>query len=1067
MNKREQLEQSIAVLEAQRAILGNMVVDNAIASIKAQLSILQPTPASEQRKQITVLFSDLTDFTAMSEKMDAEEVRDIMSSYFAAVTPAIEAHGGLIEKFIGDAIMAVFGLPEAGERDPENGVRAALIMQQALSSLNLQMASKWGFQLGMRIGVNTGPVVASFLGGDRERDFTVVGDTVNTASRLEHAASAGGVLISRETYRHVRGVFDVTEQEPLSMKGKSEPLQTFLVHRVKPRAFRMGWRGVEGIETRMVGRDGELRHLQKALLDTLTQKETQMVTVVGTAGVGKSRLLHEFEKWIDLRPESFFYFKGRANPSTQNSILGLLRNLIMFRFQVMESDPWQVVWPKVETGIAAGVGESKESVMQAHLIGQMVGLDFRQSPHISGIWEDGRQIRQRGTTYLTRYFDALSQNQPVIILLEDVHWADDGSLDIINHLATNLSEHHLLIVCLTRPPLFQRRPNWGQELPFHTQLDLQLLNKEAAHQLVHEILQKVTNIPTVLAETIISRAEGNPLYIEELIKVLIDDGAIVRGTDVWRVDIHQLAQIRIPQTLTGILQARLDSLEKEEKNILQQASVIGRVFWDILLAYIHTSQLPPAAGRFDQGKGWEIESPFILTHLFSEEGTQREDLLQFLKTLSQREMIFQQDTTAFAGTWEYLIKHALLRDVAYESVLKRERRGYHSLIADWLMGRSEAEVMTHVGLIADHLQAAERGGEAVAYRRRAGEQAYYAGERAKAIASFEQALALAKESGDETAQALLLFWLGRTLSTLGEYEAAQTRLQESTHLAEIVGDRRTLVAGWSKLGHIAEEQGRYKQARIYIEKAVVLAWRVGDDGETSSVLLNLAWVDIRTGAYEEARQRLKEALDLAQAANDLRQISAIWNGMGTVAKLTEDYAQANEYRQMHLKASRELRDHSGVAAALGNLGEIARKQGDYTTARKYAEESLTKNQEIGHQLGAAICLGNLGHITAAQGEDETAVNWYQQAIKLSLNIGAQPVALDALAGWAGILARSGEQEQALAWLGLVLNHSSRWDETKEFIDPTLAKLRATLPAEQVESGLVQGQLLTLATILKT
>jgi len=1062
MNKREQLEQSIAVLEAQRAILGNMVADNAIASIKAQLSILQPPPASEQRKQITVLFSDLTGFTAMSEKMDAEEVRDIMNSYFAAVTPAIKAHGGLIEKFIGDAIMAVFGLPEAKEQDPENGVRAALIMQQALHSLNQQMASKWGFQLRMRIGVNTGSVVAGFMGGEREQDFTVVGDTVNTASRLEHAAPVGGILIGQNTYRHVRGIFDVTEQEPLNVKGKSKSLQTFLVHRIKPRVSRMGWRGVEGIETRMIGREGELQHLQDALLTALTQKETQMVTVVGTAGVGKSRLLHEFEKWVDLRPERFLYFKGQASPGTRNSILGLLRNLIMFRFQIMESDPWQVVWPKMETGIAAGVGESEDSVMQAHLIGQMVGLDFRQSPHISGIWEDGRQIRQRGITYLTRYFDSLSQNHPVLILLEDVHWADTGSLDIINHLATNLQDRHLLIVCLTRPSLLQRQPNWGQELPFHTQLDLQLLNKKAARQLVREILRKITNIPTVLGETIISRAEGNPLYIEELIKVLIDDGVIIRKTDAWQVDIHQLTQVRIPQTLTGILQARLDSLDNEEKAILQQASVIGRVFWDSLLTYMRTSQPP-----FTQGRGWESESLSILTQTSLEEGFRREDMLQFLQALSQQEMVSRQETTAFANTWEYLIKHALLRDVVYESVLKRERRGYHSLIADWLTGRSEAEVTAHVGLIADHLQAAERGGEAVTYRYQAGKQAYYAGERGKAKVTFEKALVLAEENGDKTAQALSSFWLGRTLSGLGEYEAAQTWLQKSTHLAEAAGDQRTLVAGWSKLGHIAEEQGRYEQARVYIEKAVILARQVGDDSETSSVVLNLAWVDIRIGAYEDARQRLNEALTLAQAANDQRQIAAIWNGMGTVAKLTGDYVQANEYRQQYLKQCQELGDQSGVAAALGNLGEIARKQGNYDVARKYAEESLAANQGVGHQLGAAVCLGNLGHITAAQEEDETAVNWYRQAIELSLNIGAQPVALDALAGWAAILVRSGKQMRALAWLGLVLSRSSRWDETKEFIDPALAELRAALPAKQVEAGLMQGQSLTLETILET
>ncbi len=246
MIKREQLEQSIATLETQRAVLGDVVVDMSIAALRQQLAELETEQPVAQRKQLTVLFADLVDFTPIAGKMDAEDVGQVMNACFASVTPAIKRYGGIIEKFIGDAIMAVFGLPQAHENDPENGVRAALEMQQALVELNEKMAPKWGFHLRMRIGVNTGPVVARFFGGERERDFTVVGDTVNLANRLEQAAPVDGVLISHDTYRHVTGIFDVEVPDPIQVKGKEDPIRVYLVKKAKPLPFRKRTRGIEG-----------------------------------------------------------------------------------------------------------------------------------------------------------------------------------------------------------------------------------------------------------------------------------------------------------------------------------------------------------------------------------------------------------------------------------------------------------------------------------------------------------------------------------------------------------------------------------------------------------------------------------------------------------------------------------------------------------------------------------------------------------------------------------------------------------------------------------------------------
>ncbi|MFN2243475.1 MAG: adenylate/guanylate cyclase domain-containing protein, partial [Anaerolineae bacterium] len=292
MTEREQLEQAITQLEAQRATLGDGVVDASIAALHEKLAALERTP--EQRKQVTILFADISGYTALSETMDAEELSELMNALWERIDAVIVEHGGHIDKHSGDGVMALWGVDVVRENDPDRAIRAALAMQAALTEV------KAGHNINMRIGLSTGPVLLGTLGTTGE--FSIFGDTVNLASRLEGLAPTGGVLISHDTYQHVRGVFDVLEQEPVQVKGKARLVQSYVVQRAKPRAFRMSTRGVAGIATRMVGRDAELLMLQNMFHDAIEDGEAQLVTIVGEAGVGKSRLLYEFEKWIELLP---------------------------------------------------------------------------------------------------------------------------------------------------------------------------------------------------------------------------------------------------------------------------------------------------------------------------------------------------------------------------------------------------------------------------------------------------------------------------------------------------------------------------------------------------------------------------------------------------------------------------------------------------------------------------------------------------------------------------------------------------------------------------------------------
>jgi predicted ATPase len=397
----------------------------------------------------------------------------------------------------------------------------------------------------------------------------------------------------------------------------------------------------------MVGRRAELTRLQEVFYTAMEDRELQMVTIVGEVGVGKSRLLHEFDIWSELLPEPFYFFKGRALQEMQSLPYALIRSLFAFRFQIEDTDPLSVVREKLEQGASEALGDGEESRMRAHFIGHLAGFELGESRHLEGVVDDPKQIRDRALSYVADYFQALASENPVLILLEDLHWADDSSLDTLNHLALALTDQPLMIVGAARPALFGRRPHWGEGQAFHRRLPLEPLTKRNTRRLLGDILQKVDDVPETLSELVVAGAEGNPFFVEELIKMLVEDGVIVKGEDAWCVEPSRLSEVRVPPTLRGVLQARLDRLPMEDRSILQQASVVGRLFWDRAVVRINES----AAG-----------------------GVQEGEVLDALSDLRGREMVFQRETTAFSGAEEYVFKHSVLREVTYKSLLKRLRR---------------------------------------------------------------------------------------------------------------------------------------------------------------------------------------------------------------------------------------------------------------------------------------------------------------------------------------------------------------------------------------------------------
>jgi ABC-type oligopeptide transport system substrate-binding subunit len=527
---------------------------------------------------------------------------------------------------------------------------------------------------------------------------------------------------------------------------------------------------VEGIETRMIGREAELKRLQDALYDAMEDCERQVVTIVGEAGVGKSRLLYEFDNWLELLPETVRYFRGRARQEMQRLPYALLRDLFAFRFRIQDSDSAETVRQKMVQGVSEVLGGAGQGKAQAHVIGHILGFDFSHSEHLHGVRDDPQALRDEAVAHMRQFFAGNAKLDETVLFLEDLQWADDSSLDVVNHLAEALGEQRLLIVCAARPALFERRPHWGEGQTFHARLELEPLSRRDGRRLVADILQKVDAVPNTLRDLIVSSAEGNPFFIEELIKMLIEDQVIITGDEdrvivrgdedagigtgeeAWRLEPDRLAQVRVPESLTGVLQARLDRLPPQERTILQQASVVGRLFWDRAVAHIRSSG--SAATATD------------------------DEVLNGLVALRERDMVFRRETSAFAGAGEYLFKHALLREITYASVLKRLRQVSHGLVADWLLEEGGERAGEITGLIADHLEAAGRTEEAVERLLQAGDQARLVYAHDEAIAYYRRALAALMERGDRGQAARTLMKLGLTYHTAFDYRRSRQAYDE-------------------------------------------------------------------------------------------------------------------------------------------------------------------------------------------------------------------------------------------------------------------------------------------------
>ena len=629
---------------------------------------------AEERKVVTVLFADLVGFTARAERLDPEDVRAILTPYFARVRSEIETFGGVVEKFIGDAVMAVFGAPMAHGDDPERAVRAALAMCAAVDELNRNDPE---LELKIRIAVNTGEALVSIAASAAHGEGVVAGDVVNTASRLQEAAPVNGILVGEETYRATRSVIRYEDAEPVVAKGKQEPVR---VWRALAASAGPGERAAGRVP--MLGRVSELAVLERIWDRVVDERRPQLVTLFGSAGIGKTRLASEFAQLA--RAGDARVIVGRSLPYGEVLPYGAFATQVKQFARIFDTDEAGIACEKLDQAVAELLG-GEVSEVSSH-IALLIGL--------------GREggVGERQTLFFSarRLVEALATERPTVLVFEDIHWADPGMLDLLEVLASRVRDVPLLLVSLARPDLLERRPAWGGGLPGYTALPIEPLSEEHARELAAQVLLQMQKRGDESVEIGLV-GEGNPLFIEELAASVAEDAASKAA--------------ELPTTIRGIVSARLDALPPGERAVLLDAAVVGKIFW---------------TGALERMSSGELALP------------------ELLDSLEGRDLIRREPVSRLRGDQQFSFKHDLIRDAAYATLPRPQRRKRHAQVASFLE-ETTPEIHAAASALGHHWSESGEDARAADYFVIAGDQAGRGWARDQAAAFYQRALELLPE----------------------------------------------------------------------------------------------------------------------------------------------------------------------------------------------------------------------------------------------------------------------------------------------------------------------------------
>ncbi len=989
------------------------------AQCGAALATADPVLTTDVRKTVTVLFCDLVGSTAMAASVDAESMREMLLRYFDEVQRVIERHGGTVEKFIGDAVMAVFGVPRLHEDDAMRAVLSAYEMNQVMDDLNEELERRWGVRVEQRIGVNTGEVVATEAGG---ADRLVTGDTVNVAARLEQNAPPGAILLGDSTYQLVRHAVSAGALK-LSVKGKATPLHAWRLHGVTPHPPRSH----RHLDSPVVGRESDLAALEQAFEETRAAA-CRLATLVGAPGLGKSRLADLFTTRLAGRAQ---VVQGACLPYGDGVTYWPIRTVVKDLAGVDSTD----IQPEARSKVASLLPDERgdERARAVEVVASAIGLS------------DSAATTQEITWALRRLLEEVARSGPLVILLDDMQWADAALLDLVERLALTVTDVPLLLLCLARPELFEESPDWCEQVPHTVRLDLGPLGRNHVLDLMTHLLQG-ESLPPALRDHVVAAAAGNPLFVEELLRMLVDDGMIIRTDRGW-VTTAEPDGVAIPPTVGAILAARLDRLTRTERAVAQHAAVIGREFYRDAL---------------DE-------------HAMATRNTVVGD---DLRSLVRKQMIAPLGSR-FLGSDSFRFSHVLLGDTAYASCPKAIRATLHEQVAGWLEDRAGARATEYAEIIGYHLEQSVRHLDELGRRDalaeqlciRAGQWLALAGRRAlrrddvhAAVNLLERAARLTPS--EEPNRGGLLRDLGTALVHRGRFDDADRVLADAAQTATRLG--QTALAELARLDRqFIRLQTRPEGALVDLEQVADAAFAtftdLSDDLGLTRVWQLRAELHWMACSYGPTTTALERALTHARRANDGREQAAITVWLASCLALGPAPVPAaieRCHQLLHWSGSRRV--EAAVYTVLGYLHALGGEPGPARIAVLRGKE---RHDELGLTFARAHWALFSGMALLFAGDTEAAeaeLRWgYEKLRGMGERAGMSTVA----AYLARVLVVEGRYDEAER-LTIESETNASSDDLASQIAwrCTRALCRATAQDAKTASGLAQSALdLALAT----
>ena len=886
-----------------------------------------------ERKLASVLFVDIVDSTRLVTGADPEVVRRRVTRFFETVSSCVEQHGGIVEKFAGDAVMAAFGIPQAHEDDAQRAARAALAMRAAVDELQLEA----------RIGIEAGEVVV-----DGSESTFATGEAVNLAARLQEAARPGEILVGPTAYRLAGGTLVVEDAGPLELKGIDGSLRAWRVVDMLDGPARP-----QGPRAPLVGREDELELLENTFKRSLRDSRAHLFTIYGEAGVGKSRLAREFLDGV----ERASVLMGRALPYGEGVTYWPLGEMVKAAAGISDDDPLEEAFEKLRECCA----EEAVADVLGLAAGLMEALEGERSPQEIS-WA-AREVMQ-----------GIADVQPLILLFEDIHWAEAPLLDLIEHLA-DWVRAPVLILCLARPELLDARPGWGGGRVRSTAIELEPLSEEESAELVEQLLSQLAGAagerPSSLPYEALARTEGNPLFVEETIRMLLESGSGNGSAD------------RVPDTLQAVIAARIDHLDPAAKTLLQRGSVVGRIFWRGALEHL---------------------SPDV------------DDHEALLDDLLQREFLLREPRSSISGEVAYRFKHALIREVAYTGMAKLARAQYHARFAEWLAERTgeelveirayhldqSVEFLTELEGAAPEELAQETAGALVKAAKRAIAREAYANARSLALRALELRPTLAAR-----------YVAARAAWRLQDWGAVQVEMTKVRDQAAQEGDRVYEALALTALGEASlKRDGDATRAKELVDQALGILPDDSDAVAHFDALTARAVIGVWLGSSDDYVRYMERAyvraLDVGR--KDLQTIAAQALASRHIILLELDEAEILLTRALEL-AGESGSVRARISATLAYAGFLKVK-GELDAAQTMMEEVRETAEELGLEPVLAAALMKLGWLARAKGDLKGSEKLFREALRITSTRGDRGLEPDYQAALATSLAELGKIDEA-------------------------------------------------------